>query len=126
MYDYGECHNCAERMEERRVKQEFWIKGQLIVIENVPVGVCPQCGEKVVRAEVGRRIAALIEDSRGLRKARTISVPVIRFAEKIAYQRVARRTARHPLVSCLRGSLNKSPGYGSLGKACHPERSEGS
>ena len=25
------------------------------------------------------------------------------------------------LVSCLRGSLNKSPGYGSLGKACHPE-----
>jgi len=25
------------------------------------------------------------------------------------------------LVSCLRGSLNRSPGYGSLGKACHPE-----
>jgi hypothetical protein len=25
------------------------------------------------------------------------------------------------LVSCLRGSPNKSPGYGSLGKACHPE-----
>ena len=25
------------------------------------------------------------------------------------------------LVSCLRGSPNESPGYGSLGKACHPE-----
>jgi len=25
------------------------------------------------------------------------------------------------LVSCLSGSPNKSPGYGSLGKDCHPE-----
>ena len=84
MYDYGECHVCGGRMQERRVKQEFWIKGKLLVIENVPAGVCPQCGEKVVKADVGRRISALIEDSKELRKARTISVPVIRFAEKIA------------------------------------------
>ena len=84
MYDYGKCHVCGEQMEERRVKQEFWIKGKLIVIEGVPAGVCPQCGEKVVRADVGREIAALIEDSSRLRKARTMSVPVIRFAKKIA------------------------------------------
>ncbi len=84
MYDYGECHLCGEQMKARRTKQEFWIKGKLIVIENVPAGVCPQCGEKVVKADIGRRIAALIEDSKELRKARTISVPVIRFAEKIA------------------------------------------
>jgi YgiT-type zinc finger domain-containing protein len=84
MYDYGECHICGGRMEERRVKQEFWIKGKLIVIEDVPAGVCPQCGEKVVKADVGRRIAALIEDSKRLRKARTMSVPVIRFAKEIA------------------------------------------
>ena len=81
MHDYGECHTCGEQMEERCVKQEFWIKGKLIVIEGVPAGVCPQCGEKVVKADVGRWIAALIEDSKRLRKARTISVPVIRFAK---------------------------------------------
>lgn len=84
MYDYGECHLCGERMKAKRTKQEFWVKGKLIVIENVPAGVCPQCGEKVVKADVGLRLEALIEDSKGLRKARTISVPVIRFAEKIA------------------------------------------
>jgi YgiT-type zinc finger domain-containing protein len=83
-YDYGKCHICAERMEERHVRQGFWIKGKLIVIENVPAGVCQRCGEKVVKADVGRRMAALIEDSKRLQKARTISVPVIRFAEKIA------------------------------------------
>jgi YgiT-type zinc finger domain-containing protein len=71
-------------MAERRVKQELWIRGKLIVIEGVPAGVCPQCGEKVVQADVGRAIAALVEDSKQLRKARTIAVPVIKFAEKAA------------------------------------------
>lgn len=84
MYDYGECHLCGERMRARRAKQEFWIKGKLIVIENVPAGVCPQCGEKVVKADIGRRIAVLIEDAKGLRKARTMLVPVIKFAKEVA------------------------------------------
>lgn len=25
MYDYGGCHVCGERMEEKRIKQDFWI-----------------------------------------------------------------------------------------------------
>ena len=58
MNAYGECHVCGEHLVARRVKQDFWVQGKLIVIEDVPAGMCPQCGEKVVRAEVGRRIAA--------------------------------------------------------------------
>lgn len=84
MYDYGRCHVCGERMEQRRINQEFWIKGKLIVIKGVPAGVCPRCGEKVVKAEVGRWIAALIADSKRLRKVRMMSVPVISFAKEIA------------------------------------------
>jgi HTH-type transcriptional regulator/antitoxin MqsA len=80
VYDYGECHVCGERMEGRQVKQEFWIKDKLIVIEGVPAGVCPRCGEKVVRSDVGRGIATLLEDSKRLRKARRISVPVLRLS----------------------------------------------
>lgn len=83
MYDYGECHTCGEQMEERRIKQDLWIKGKLIVIEDVPAGVCLQCGEKVVKADVGRWLAALVEDPKRLQKARTISVPVVRFAKEI-------------------------------------------
>ena len=71
-------------MKERRVKQEFWIKGKLLVIEDVPAGVCPQCGERVLKAEVGQAISTLIDDSKRRRKARTMSVPVLRFAQKIA------------------------------------------
>jgi len=84
MYDYGECHVCGKQMQERYVRQDFWIRGKLIVIERVPAGVCPQCGERVVKADVGARLADLLESSKRLRKARTISVPVIRFAKEIA------------------------------------------
>ncbi len=83
LYDYGECHTCGEHMEEKRIKQEFWIRNKLVVVENVPAGVCPQCGEKVLKADVGRWVTALLlENSKRLRKTRTISVPVFSFAEE--------------------------------------------
>jgi YgiT-type zinc finger domain-containing protein len=47
-YNYGECEICNTPMKERLVKQDFWIQGKLIVVEDVPAGVCPKCGEKVV------------------------------------------------------------------------------
>jgi YgiT-type zinc finger domain-containing protein len=83
-YKYGKCHICGERMEEKRIKQDFWIKGKLIVIEDVPTGVCPQCGEKIVKADVGRQIAALTSNINRLHKTRTMSVPVIRFIKEVA------------------------------------------
>jgi YgiT-type zinc finger domain-containing protein len=83
-YSYGECHVCGERMEEKRIKQGFWVKDKLILIEDIPAGVCMQCGEKVVNAAVGQRIAALMGDAKRLLKARTISIPVIRFAREAA------------------------------------------
>lgn len=83
-YDYGRCHVCGGQMRAKRIKQDFWIKGRLVVIDGVPAGVCQRCGEKVVRADVGRRVAELIEDSERLRGARTLRVPVIKYAKKIA------------------------------------------
>ena len=83
-YDYGKCHVCGEHIEERRINLDFRIRGKLIVVEDVPAGVCTQCGEKVVRAEVGRQIARILEDSKRLRRARTLSVPVIHFAKEVA------------------------------------------
>lgn len=84
-YDYGECEICGTPLQEKRVKQDFWIRGKLIVVENVPAGVCPKCGEKVVRAKVGRWIAKLLQDSDRIAKAPKISVPAVKFkAEKVA------------------------------------------
>jgi YgiT-type zinc finger domain-containing protein len=83
-YDYGKCHICGEQMREKKINQDFWLKGKLIVIESVPAGVCPQCGEKIVKADVGQRLAALIENLRRVPKERTIAVPVIRYAKEVA------------------------------------------
>ena len=83
-YDYGKCHVCGEQMLAKRINQDFWLKGKLLVIESVPAGVCPQCGEKIVKADVGRQLAMLIGNLRRVPKRRTISVPVIQFAEEVA------------------------------------------
>lgn len=78
-YDYGECEICDTPLQEKRINQDFWINGQLIVVENVPAGVCPRCGEKVVNADVGQWIAELIKSSERIAKAPRISVPAIKF-----------------------------------------------
>jgi YgiT-type zinc finger domain-containing protein len=84
IYDYGRCHVCGEQMEEQRINQDFWLKGKLIVIESVPAGVCPQCGEKIVRADVGRELATLIANLGNRSKKRTISVPVLKYVKEVA------------------------------------------
>ena len=83
-YNYGECEICNTPLQGKLIKQDFWIRKKLIVVEDVPAGVCPQCGEKVVKADVGRWILRLIENSDRIAKAPKISVPKIKFDIKEA------------------------------------------
>jgi YgiT-type zinc finger domain-containing protein len=39
-YDYGKCQVCGGSVTERRIRQDFWVKERLLVIEGVPAGVC--------------------------------------------------------------------------------------
>ena len=76
-HNYGECEICDAKLVERRIKQDFWIRGKLVVIDNVPAGVCPRCGAKVVSSQVGKRISMILESPRKWSKASVISVPVV-------------------------------------------------
>ena len=80
-YDYGKCDVCGARMREMLIKQDLWIRGNLIVVEDVPAGVCPRCGEKVVKSDIGRRIIDIIENSELIAKSPKILVPSINFRE---------------------------------------------
>jgi YgiT-type zinc finger domain-containing protein len=80
-YDYGKCEICDTPLEEKHIKQDFWIRGELIVVDNILAGVCPQCGEKIVHAEMGRYIAELLENSERIATAPRISVPVVKLDE---------------------------------------------
>ena len=83
-YNYGECEICNTPLQGKLIKQDFWIRKKLIVVEDVPAGVCPKCGEKVVKADVGQWILRLIENSDRIARAPRISVPKIKFDIKEA------------------------------------------
>lgn len=78
-YDYGACDICDTPMVERYITQAFSIKGKMIVIEDIPAGVCPQCGEKIVRADIGQWVDETMGNPEKLAQARKISVPVFRY-----------------------------------------------
>jgi len=80
-YDYGECEICDSPLQERRIKQDFWIRGELVVVDQVVAGVCLQCGAKVVRADIGRQLAALLGNTERIASAPRMSVPVVAFDE---------------------------------------------
>ena len=80
-YDYGACEICDTPLQEQCIKQDFWIRGELVVVDKVVAGVCPQCGAKVVRADVGRQLAALLGNPERLANAPRMSVPVVAFDE---------------------------------------------
>jgi YgiT-type zinc finger domain-containing protein len=65
-------------MHAQHVKQDFWIRGELIVLDNVPAGVCPQCGAKVVNAAVGRHIAEVLGNAERIATAPRLAVPILR------------------------------------------------
>lgn len=78
-YDYGKCHVCGSDMAEKEVNQDCWVRGELVVIENIPSGVCLRCGERVLKADVGKQVIALLSDPSELQSARKIHVPVLEF-----------------------------------------------
>ena len=82
MYDYGKCDVCNTPMVERTIQQDFWIKNKLVVVENIPAGVCPQCGEKVVNADVGGHVAQILTDANRFNEAPTIAVPIVQYEEE--------------------------------------------
>ena len=84
MYDYGKCHICNTTIVEKTIQQDFWVKDKLIVIEKIPAGVCPQCGEKIVNAKVGKHIAKLLKDTNRINEAPTISVPLVKYEDAMA------------------------------------------
>ena len=72
-----QCEYCAGRVHPRRVTDEHWSRGRLVIIEGVPVGVCDRCGERYYKAEV---LEAMERIAAGREKIkRKIQVPVAKF-----------------------------------------------
>jgi len=79
VYTYDDCTYCGGRVTERPVTKACWWGDQLIaLIEEVPAGVCEQCGERYYKAHV-------LEKSEELLRSRdafgSVAIPVTSFRE---------------------------------------------
>lgn len=79
---YSDCFYCGGIVEEKLMPREIRWDNQLFIIENVPMGVCGQCGEKVIKPKVAKVIDQIIEEER--EPNRTIQVPVYQFELNLA------------------------------------------
>ena len=74
---YDDCFFCGGLVEEQLMPREIRWKGELLVFEDVPMGVCAQCGEKFLRPEVAKKIDEALRSAK--RPGRTLQVPVYQY-----------------------------------------------
>ena len=60
--EYSDCYFCGGEVKEQRIAREIWWHEELRIIEEVPVGVCQQCGEKVIVPEVAKQIDRMLAE----------------------------------------------------------------
>jgi len=73
-WDNEICEYCGGPIVEKRVTLHRKVRGKYLIIENVPAGVCTQCGTRYYAANVLKMIE---ETTRGHRKVRReVRVPV--------------------------------------------------
>lgn len=61
MTRYDDCTFCGGRVQEWLVTKDCWWGGQLVtIVEDVPAGVCDQCGERYYKAAILKEIEALL------------------------------------------------------------------
>ncbi len=75
--EYSDCFYCGGLVKEAFVPRELRWQGRLFIFENVPVGVCTQCGEKVVKPEVAKTIDRVLKEQKAPTK--TVQVPVYQY-----------------------------------------------
>jgi YgiT-type zinc finger domain-containing protein len=75
--DYGSCGYCGGKVVERRVTMDLRVGGHLHEFENVPVGRCTECGERIFKVSVAKQLDHLARARSPVK--RRISVPVLEY-----------------------------------------------
>ena len=77
MEDYSDCIYCGGEVVGQRLPREVRWKGQLYLVEDVPMGVCLQCGERFLKPRVAKTLDGLLAKGKPTKK---IEIPVLAFA----------------------------------------------
>ena len=80
MHKFEDCSFCGGEVKNDSVELDYRVKGKLYIFQNVPAGVCQQCGEKYLTAETSKKIEKRINNKQNWN--RTIPIPVDNFLKK--------------------------------------------
>jgi YgiT-type zinc finger domain-containing protein len=82
MYGY-KCEYCEGTVKERVVdKEAFKHKNGFVILENVPVGICNECGYRYYHSTILKRVDEIAEGKRI--PARTEPIPVDQYIYGLA------------------------------------------
>ncbi len=87
---YSSCSYCSGSVLERHVVVEAWFGDKLVVFEDVPAGVCENCGEEYFSADVQKQMLTIMKQP----PKKKMEVPVFRFADSLT---VAKTSAKRKL-----------------------------
>lgn len=78
---FADCIYCGGQVRERTATREVRWKGELYLVEQVPMGVCDQCGERFLKSDVAKASDRLLASGK---PTRTASVPVLTYGTNVA------------------------------------------
>lgn len=70
-----ECEYCSGDIRPKKVTVNHSHKGKLVIIKDVPVGVCQDCGQRYYAADTLEKLDAMAQNSDSAPER--ISVPVM-------------------------------------------------
>ena len=71
----NKCYFCGGRTKIKEITIDFRWGGKLYIVENVPVEVCTQCGERYYSAKVSKKLDELVAKS-PIKPQKILEVPV--------------------------------------------------
>ena len=76
---YADCSFCGGEVGEKKIDYDYRREGHLVVISNVPAGVCGQCGEKYFKPDILKKMDDIYHDifDRNHKPQRTLTVPTV-------------------------------------------------
>ena len=79
MTSFGDCTFCGGEVEPQQIEYDYRRRGHLLVISNVPAGVCRQCGEKYFKPDVLKKMDEAYHDifDRHKEPERTLVIPAV-------------------------------------------------
>ena len=79
---YEKCYFCKGKVVQKKITLDFRWGEDLVVIKDVPAGVCQQCGEKYIESSVYKDLESMAK-SKG-QVTDTIKVDVLDFESSLA------------------------------------------